>query len=210
MNSMVPGLAGGKMSASDPNSKIDLLDTAETVKTKLKKALCAPTEIEGNGVISFIEYVIFPISELANGGKGKGVFHIERDEKFGGNADYANIDDLKRDYAADKIFPADLKRSLEIALNALLDPIRKEFDSSSEWKAIAEAAYPSAAAEGADAGKPKKKKEKKLGTGYVLKKKGGETTDGGSEVEGVKKVEDALAGSAEEALGKLNVDGAAA
>jgi tyrosyl-tRNA synthetase len=40
MNPMVPGLAGGKMSASDPDSKIDLLDTPEAVKKKLKKSIC--------------------------------------------------------------------------------------------------------------------------------------------------------------------------
>lgn len=102
MNPMVPGLAGGKMSASDPNSKIDLLDSAEVVKSKLKKALCAPKEIDGNGVISFIEYVLFPISELANG-KDKGVFKIERDEKYGGNVTYTSVEELKKAYSEDLV-----------------------------------------------------------------------------------------------------------
>lgn len=102
MNPMVPGLAGGKMSASDVNSKIDLLDSAEVVKSKLKKAVCAPKEVDGNGVISFIEYVLFPISELANG-KGKGTFHIERDEKYGGNVTYHSIEELKKDYTEDLV-----------------------------------------------------------------------------------------------------------
>ena len=90
------------MSASDANSKIDLLDSAEVVKSKLKKAVCAPKEVDGNGVISFIEYVLFPISELANG-RGKGAFHIERDEKYGGNVTYHSIDELKKDYIEDKV-----------------------------------------------------------------------------------------------------------
>jgi tyrosyl-tRNA synthetase len=34
MNAMVPGLAGGKMSASDPKSKIDFLDSSEEVRKK--------------------------------------------------------------------------------------------------------------------------------------------------------------------------------
>ena len=42
MNPMVPGLAGGKMSASDPDSKIDILDNAEAVRKKLKKRLQNP------------------------------------------------------------------------------------------------------------------------------------------------------------------------
>ncbi|KAI5303062.1 Tyrosine--tRNA ligase cytoplasmic [Ascosphaera pollenicola] len=45
MNPMVPGLAGGKMSSSDPDSKIDILDTADAVKKKLKKAYAMPKEV---------------------------------------------------------------------------------------------------------------------------------------------------------------------
>ena len=40
MNTMVGGLSGSKMSSSDPDSKIDLLDDAKTVKAKLGKAFC--------------------------------------------------------------------------------------------------------------------------------------------------------------------------
>ncbi|THH14200.1 hypothetical protein EW146_g6115, partial [Bondarzewia mesenterica] len=40
MNAMVPGLAGGKMSSSDPDSKIDFLDPPEVVRRKIKKAFC--------------------------------------------------------------------------------------------------------------------------------------------------------------------------
>ena len=37
MNPMVPGLTGSKMSSSEEDSKIDLLDSAASVKKKLKK-----------------------------------------------------------------------------------------------------------------------------------------------------------------------------
>ena len=62
MNPMVPGLQGGKMSASDPDSKIDVLDDADVVKRKLKKAQAAPKVVEENGVLSFVEYVLLPVS----------------------------------------------------------------------------------------------------------------------------------------------------
>merc|ERR1711868_281391 len=42
MNPMVPGLTGGKMSSSDADSKIDMLDTEAQVKKKLKKSFCEP------------------------------------------------------------------------------------------------------------------------------------------------------------------------
>lgn len=61
MNPMVPGLAGGKMSSSEEDSKIDLLDSAANVKKKLKKAFCEPGTVEDNGVLAFIKHVLFPI-----------------------------------------------------------------------------------------------------------------------------------------------------
>ncbi|KAF8455523.1 tRNA synthetases class I-domain-containing protein [Terfezia claveryi] len=198
MNPMVPGLAGGKMSASDVNSKIDLLDSAETVKSKLKKAICAPKEIEGNGIISFIEYVLLPISELANG-KGNGRFDIQRDVKYGGNVTYTSIEELKKAYSEDLLFPADLKKGLETALNALLEPIRNEFASSPDFQAITEAAYPS------EGKTKKKKKEKKIGTGYVAVKAATDEKAPAEAAEGEKHVKDALSTGAEEAIGKLKV-----
>lgn len=99
MNPMVPGLAGGKMSSSDPDSKIDILETNEAVKKKIKKAFAEPKTVEGNGMVSFIEYVLLPVSELQNGGKGKVVFERREGEPLV----YDNIDSLKADYRADTV-----------------------------------------------------------------------------------------------------------
>ena len=60
MNVMVGGLAGSKMSSSDPDSKIDLLDDAKAVEQKIKKAFCEEGNITENPILSFIRYVIFP------------------------------------------------------------------------------------------------------------------------------------------------------
>ena len=59
----VPGLSGGKMSSSEEDSKIDLLDSAGTVKKKLKKAFCEPGNIADNGILAFVKHVIMPLSE---------------------------------------------------------------------------------------------------------------------------------------------------
>lgn len=61
MNPMVPGLAGGKMSSSDPNSKIGLLDSNKEVEKKIKSAFCEAGNILNNGVLSFIKMVLFPL-----------------------------------------------------------------------------------------------------------------------------------------------------
>ncbi len=101
MNPMVPGLAGGKMSASDPDSKIDLLDTPEVVKKKLRKAYAVPKETEGNGIVSFVEYVLLPVSALRNNGKAG--FVVERRPEEGDPLVYTDIQSLKDDYKADTV-----------------------------------------------------------------------------------------------------------
>lgn len=68
---LVPGLAGGKMSSSIEDSKIDLLDSEAVVKKKLKKAFCEPGNVEDNGVLSFVKHVIF---SLLNKDEGKFLF----------------------------------------------------------------------------------------------------------------------------------------
>ena len=87
------------MSASDPHSKIDILDTPEAVKKKLKKAYAVPKEVAGNGLISFVEYVLLPVSALKTEGRGR--FVVERRE--GEPLVYESIQTLEDDYAADTV-----------------------------------------------------------------------------------------------------------
>lgn len=87
------------MSASDPDSKIDILETPDIVKKKLKKAYAVPKEVAGNGLISFVEYVLLPVSALKTGGNGR--FVVERRE--GETLVYDSIETLKDDYIADTV-----------------------------------------------------------------------------------------------------------
>jgi tyrosyl-tRNA synthetase len=98
MNTMVAGLGeAAKMSSSEPDSKIDLLDKPEVVEKKLKKAVCKPKEVEGNGVIAFVEHVIFRAIAL----------NVDREQEFvvkrRGEEPlvYETIEKLKEDYVAD-------------------------------------------------------------------------------------------------------------
>ncbi|CZR39223.1 putative tyrosine-tRNA ligase [Fusarium proliferatum ET1] len=139
MNAMVPGLGEAqKMSSSEPNSKINILDTPEEVTKKLRKAVCAPGEIEGNGVIAFVEHVIFRVESLKAGDKPR--FIVETRE--GEILVYEDISKLKEDYASDILTPQMIKPALMKALNELLEPIRKDFEADEEWKRIANLAYP--------------------------------------------------------------------
>merc|ERR1712110_1207275 len=132
MNPMVPGITGDKMSSSDVDSKIDLLDTPQAVKKKIAKAFCEEGNIENNGILSFCEYVIYP---------ALGEFKVERKEEYGGNKSYAEFSELKQDFADSNLHPGDLKAGVVASINQLLDPIRQEFKTPELQKVTAKA-YP--------------------------------------------------------------------
>lgn len=186
MNSMVPGLMGGKMSSSDPDSKIDFLDPPEAVKRKIKKAFCEEGNITENGLLAFIKAVLIPISQLrierrkgetgVDSEEGQDaigdqnpfvdddapegtVFTIRREGKFGGPpSHYKDYQELEDDFSAKKVHPGDLKTAVNKAIDSLLAPIRKAFAESPEWQQIEKLAYPDPNAKP----EPKKKKVGRL------------------------------------------------
>ncbi|THH04286.1 hypothetical protein EW145_g5638 [Phellinidium pouzarii] len=179
MNAMVPGLAGGKMSSSDPNSKIDFLDPPATIKKKIKAAFCEPGNVTENGLLAFVKAVLIPISQLRlerlAGGDlvlepGLGdqrpfidddapngtVFSISRPEKHGGPVHYTTYDDLETDFKEEKVHPGDLKGAVSDSITRLLAPIQELYAQDTEWQEITALAYPDP-----NAKKDVKKKEKK-------------------------------------------------
>lgn len=116
MNFMIPGLIGEKMSSSVAGSKIDMLDSEETISKKINKADCI-TGNANNGLLAFIKHVIFPLTNK---------FTIERPEKFGGNIEYKKYEELEKDFTNKNLHPADLKKSLAKELNNLVEPIRTQ------------------------------------------------------------------------------------
>ncbi|TDZ16912.1 Tyrosine--tRNA ligase [Colletotrichum sidae] len=171
LNPMVPGLNGGKMSSSDPDSKIDLLDAPELVQKKLRKAECVPKVAEGNGVLSFVEYVLLPAAAL----KGKKEFRVERERDGLEPLVYTSIADMHEDYKNDVLTPQLLKPAVTKALNELLAPIQAAFQASQEWQDITAKAYPPVE----DEKKKKKKQPKDKGSRYPggAKKEDGATKE---------------------------------
>ena len=165
MNAMVPGLSGGKMSASDPKSKIDFMDSPADIKSKLKAAHCAPGEVEGNGVLGFIKAVLIPIQTLRDeqaknrgeaGYTGEGsfakpgapagsVFSVSRPEKFGGDIHFSTYEALEAAYVKEEVHPGDLKGAVTECLVALLTPIQKLYAENEEWQEANKHGYPSLA-----------------------------------------------------------------
>lgn len=131
MNSIIPGLTNtNKMSASDPNSKIDLLDSRTDVETKIKKAYC-PISSEENSILAIARDIIFP---SLNGTP----WAIDT---WGRNLVYSNFSDLEVDFLQHNFFAHDLKRNVSCKINELLNPIRSTF-SSTELKDLTDKAYP--------------------------------------------------------------------
>ena len=194
MNPMVPGLAGGKMSASDPDSKIDLLDSAEVVRRKLKKAFAKPKEVEGNGLMSFVEFVLLPAGAL-RGGKPRFVVERRDEEPLV----YTDIEEMHRDYEADVLTPQLLKSGVQNALIPLLESIQQAFQASPKWQEIEKKAYPPPVEQ-------KKKKEKKdKGSKYPGAAKGVVAQPDGS-VEGPRKQEVDVARGPEAEMERLQLE----
>ncbi|KAM0235604.1 hypothetical protein ACHAP5_009657 [Fusarium lateritium] len=139
MNAMVPGLGEAqKMSSSEPNSKIGLLDTSEEVAKKLKKVVCVSQKVERNGVIAFIEHIIFRVSAVKS---GTPMFTVGRGD--GEPLIYEDVLRLKEDYQQDILTPQMIKAALVKALDELLEPIRRDFQATAEWQRVAALGYPS-------------------------------------------------------------------
>lgn len=127
MNPMVPGLTGGKMSSSEIESKIDLLDDAEAVTRKINSAICPKDNLGENGVLAFIEHVIWPLFKEVSSDGGK---------------IYDKHEEIIADFVSGALNESDLKKICCTHINRLLQPIREEFDCD-ELKALTRSAYPS-------------------------------------------------------------------
>ena len=122
------------MSSSEENSKIDLLDSRESIKKKIKTAFCEPGNIENNGLLSFAKHVLFPLSKT-------GKLLIERPEKWGGNLEYSTFEELETAFKEEKLHPGDLKDGINNLLDNLREPLRQDFATPDNKKLIEEA-YP--------------------------------------------------------------------
>jgi len=133
MTPLIPGLVGKKMSASDPKSKIDLLDDEQAVKTKINGAEVVAGIVEGNGLLAFVKHVIMTIKS-----DRKERFIVERPEKYGGNLEFKTYEEIEQAYLTSKLHPLDLKNAVAREINVLLKPMRAE---SEKLQKLSDKAY---------------------------------------------------------------------
>jgi len=68
-------------------------------------------------------------------------FVVSRPEEWGGNIEFKSYEALEEAFAKEEVHPGDLKSAVEKYLNALLDPVRKKFETP-EMKKLIATAYP--------------------------------------------------------------------
>jgi tyrosyl-tRNA synthetase len=131
---LLPGLQGvqrmspdeaieQKMSKSKPSSAIFIHDSPEEIKSKIKKAYCPEKTVEGNPLIEYAEYLVL---------RDKGM-KIERPEKFGGDLEIADAEELRKIYSEGKLHPMDLKNAVVAELSEILKPCREYFEKNKEY-----------------------------------------------------------------------------
>ncbi len=119
-----------KMSKSKPETAVFVFDSPKEVEKKIMKAYCPMRDTRLNPVMEINKYILFaqPSFKLV----------IERPEKYGGTIVVENYEELEKLYKEGKIHPLDLKKATAKALNELLDPIRKYFETNRDAREILE------------------------------------------------------------------------
>ena len=131
---LLSGLTGEKMSASDATSKVNLTDSPEEVASKINDAYCPMGEVEDNGVLEYVRYLVFPILD-----QREQSFVVERPEKYGGDLTYDTYDALEADFVSEELHPMDLKGATGTYISEVIDPVRTRLTAQPELLA---AAYP--------------------------------------------------------------------
>lgn len=128
MNPLVPGLSqSGKMSSSEPNSKIELFDSDKQIKNKVSKAFSQDGVVEGNGLLAILKYVLFLKYEKENKS-----FTIQRPEKYGGDISFKTYLEVETAFLNKDLSSVDLKSGVSLALIDFLNPIREKILENSQ------------------------------------------------------------------------------
>lgn len=112
-----------KMSKSKPDTAIFMTDSKDDVKRKFNKAHCVDGVSDDNPVLEYAKYIVFEKMDK---------LFIERPEKYGGNLEFSSYDDLEKAFVSGNLKSPDLKQGVANAINELLEPTRKHFETD-KW-----------------------------------------------------------------------------
>ena len=118
-----------KMSKSNPDSAIFMMDAPETVVKKLNKAYCPEKVVEENPVLEYARYLVFErVKEVV----------VERPEKFGGTVSFHSYGELESAFREGKLHPGDLKKTVAKYVNEFLQPVRDHFEKDEKARKLKE------------------------------------------------------------------------
>lgn len=154
LNPLVPGLTkDGKMSASEAASKIDLDDSEEAIRAKIRRAYSVDGRAEGNGLLAILRFVLWRWLEPA------GLpFVVTRPAQYGGPLTFATYADVEAAFVrcgapspstdtdgnnnadgGERLCSADLKPAIADLLCEFLAPLRGVLGARAD---LLRAAYP--------------------------------------------------------------------
>uniref|UniRef100_A0A7S4L6L2 Tyrosine--tRNA ligase n=1 Tax=Paramoeba aestuarina TaxID=180227 RepID=A0A7S4L6L2_9EUKA len=179
MNPLIPGLGkSGKMSSSEPLSKIDFDDTEQEVTHKIKNAFSVDGVVQGNGLLAITKYILFRKIE-----QEKREFVVPRPEKFGGEMRFKTYEEVEAAFAIQdeedpkKLFSSDFKKAVLAEIKPLLTAMRKVVEENQD---LHDRAYPDHVkqAKGGKGQKGKQQQQKGKGGGAKGGAKGGAAPSG--------------------------------
>lgn len=135
MNPLIPGLGeSGKMSSSEPNSKIDFEDDEKTVRKKVNKAFCADGEVQGNGLLAILKNIIFKKLD-----HDKKQFVVDRPKEYGGKVTFKTYEEVETAFKKKELSSIDLKSGLADEIVNFLKPLHEKIEKQ---KKLLDEAYP--------------------------------------------------------------------
>lgn len=123
-----------KMSKSLPDSAIFMTDTSEDIKRKISKAYCPEGTVEENPILEYYKYILFESLDRL----GLQNIVVDRPQKFGGPVILNSYENLERLFKEKQIHPMDLKQTLIVLLDKLLQPVRRHFEENDYAKDLLE------------------------------------------------------------------------
>lgn len=112
-----------KMSSSKPETMFPLHASEETIKNRINGAYCPQGEVEENPIIQLARFHIFGDDDS---------LQVNRPEKYGGDLNYENLDELKKDFKEEELHPQDLKNSVGTHIAEKLEDVRQRFKENPE------------------------------------------------------------------------------
>lgn len=122
------GAAGTKMSKSSPASGILVHDTADQIRSKIKRAWCEEGRVEANPLLEMCRQILFR----------PGPMRIERPDKFGGDVEFGSYEELEAAFAAKRLHPSDLKGAVAGALVPIVEGIASKAPMGERVRRIVE------------------------------------------------------------------------